>query len=99
MPQLVLPAGAPAGGPMLYAVLLCTMAATALLSRFARPWTGIGGLLFVVSDTLLFMRLGGTLIGGATLHGLLVWYSYFAGQMLIFTGIAFAPTDPDRPAR
>lgn len=93
MPALVMPAGTPlaALAPlMLYSVLLCAMAAAALLSRFGRGWTGIGALLFVVSDTLLIMRLGGDLLGGATAHGLMVWYTYYLGQLLIFTGVATA---------
>jgi hypothetical protein len=36
------------------------------------------------------MRLRGTLIGGATVHGLIVWYSYYLGQLLIFLGVARA---------
>lgn len=88
MPALVMPAGAPIGALMLYSVLLCGMAAAALLSRFAPRWTGLGVLLFVISDTLLIMRMGGSLVGGAGVHGLLVWYSYYLGQALIFVGVA-----------
>ncbi len=90
MPMLVTPAGAPVGALMLYSVLLCGMATAALLSRFAPRWVGLGALLFVVSDTLLIMRLGGSLVGSAAVHGLLVWYSYYLGQFLIFFGIATA---------
>ncbi len=85
MPWLVSPAGAPIGAAMLYSVLLCGMAAALLLSRLPRL-AAIGAALFVVSDTLLVMRLGGALIGPAFVHGLAVWYSYYAGQLLIFTG-------------
>ncbi len=88
MPSLLLPAGAPLAMVTLYAVLLCGMAATALLSRFPRWLTGLGALLFVVSDTLLVMRLGGRVMGGAEAHGLAVWISYYLGQFLIFAGIA-----------
>ncbi len=94
MPVIVIPAGASSGVPvgalMLYSVLLCGMATAALLSRFAPRWTGLGVLLFVISDTLLVMRLGGSLVGGAVVHGLLVWYSYYLGQLLIFVGVASA---------
>jgi hypothetical protein len=88
MPTLVTPAGTPVGAETLYAVLLCGMAAAMLLSRFALPWGAAGALLFVASDTFLIMRLGGTLVGGATVHGLIVWYSYYLGQLLIFGGVA-----------
>jgi uncharacterized membrane protein YhhN len=86
-PSLLLPAGERLL-PTLYALLLCTMAASALASRFPRPLLGLGALLFVVSDTLLIMRLGGHMIGPAFLHGLAVWGSYWAAQALIFAGIA-----------
>jgi uncharacterized membrane protein YhhN len=88
MPTLVTPAGTPVGAETLYAVLLCGMTAAMLLSRFAWPLAAAGALLFVLSDTFLIMRLGGTLIGGATVHGLIVWYSYYLGQLLIFLGVA-----------
>ena len=87
MPRLVSPPGTPVGMVMLYAVLLCGMAAALLLSRFSR-FAVVGALLFVVSDTLIVMRLGGRLVGGEWLHGLLVWLSYYLGQVLIFTGVA-----------
>ncbi len=87
MPWAVSPAGTPVGALMLYSVLLCGMAAALLLSRLPRLAV-IGALLFVVSDTLLIMRLGGALIGPAFVHGLAVWYSYYAGQLLIFLGVS-----------
>jgi uncharacterized membrane protein YhhN len=88
MPWFVLPAGSDIAAVTLYAVLLCTMAAAALLSRYPRRWLVTGALLFVVSDTLLIMRLGERLVGSAALHGALVWYSYYLGQLLIFMGVA-----------
>ena len=87
MPSLVSPPGTPVGGLMLYSVLLCGMAAALLLSRFSRIAVA-GALLFVVSDTLLIMRLGGRLVGGELVHGLLVWFGYYFGQALIFAGVA-----------
>jgi uncharacterized membrane protein YhhN len=87
MPGLISPPGTPVGALMLYSVLLCGMAAALLLSRFSRVAVA-GALLFVASDTLLIMRLGGRQIGGDVLHGALVWYAYYAAQLLIFVGIA-----------
>ncbi|WP_188761966.1 lysoplasmalogenase [Sandarakinorhabdus glacialis] len=87
MPTLVLPAGQPVGALMLYSVLLCGMAAAAWISRFPRRWAAAGALLFVASDTFLVMRMGGTLVGGGFVHGLIVWYSYYLGQLMIFTGV------------
>lgn len=88
MPALVMPAGEPIGALMLYSTLLCGMAAALILSRFARPWAGIGAMLFVISDTFLIMRLGGRLVGGAEVHGLIVWFTYYFGQALIFIGVS-----------
>jgi uncharacterized membrane protein YhhN len=88
MPTLVMPPGAAVGQVTLYSILLCGMAATALLSRFPRQWLALGALFFVISDTLLIMRMGGRLVGGAALHGALVWYFYYLGQLGIFIGVA-----------
>jgi uncharacterized membrane protein YhhN len=87
MPWAVLPGGSDIAAVTLYAVLLCTMAAAALLSRYPRRWLVTGALLFVISDTLLIMRMGERLVGTAALHGALVWYSYYAAQLLIFIGV------------
>ena len=86
MPGLVSPPGTPVGALMLYSVLLCGMAAALLRSRFSRVAV-LGALLFIASDTLLIMRLGGRVVGDATLHGLLVWCGYYFGQLLIFAGV------------
>lgn len=91
MPALVLPAGTPMGALMLYAVLLCGMAAGTLISRFPLALTAAGALLFVVSDTFLVMRLGGRIVGSPVLHGLIVWYTYYLGQFGIFAGIVRTP--------
>jgi uncharacterized membrane protein YhhN len=87
MPWVVLPAGSDIAAMTLYALLLCTMAAAALLSRYPRRWLVTGALLFVISDTLLIMRMGERLVGSEALHGALVWYSYYAAQLLIFAGV------------
>lgn len=86
-PYLLLPAIDAVGAPTLYAVLLCTMAAAAWISGFPRRWTALGALLFVVSDTLLLMRMGGLFIGSEATHGLLLWFAYYLGQLGIFIGI------------
>ncbi len=91
MPALVLPAGMPMGALMLYAVLLCGMAAGTLISRFPLALTAAGALLFVVSDTFLVMRIGGRFVGSPGLHGLIVWYTYYLGQFGIFAGIMRTP--------
>lgn len=70
---------------VLYAVGLGTMAATAWTSRFSRYNVGIGALLFVASDLLIFARLGGVL--DESLTAWFVWPLYYAGQFLIATGV------------
>jgi uncharacterized membrane protein YhhN len=68
----------------LYALALGGMAATAWTSRFSRYHVGIGALLFVASDLLLFARMGGRMEAWADL---LVWPLYYVGQFLICTGV------------
>lgn len=68
-----------------YAAALAAMAATAWLSRFSRYHVGIGALLFVTSDLLIFARLGGEL--PPALAEWFVWPLYYAGQFLICTGV------------
>jgi uncharacterized membrane protein YhhN len=91
MPWAVLPAGSQLAMVTIYALLLCTMAAAAVLSHYPRRWLVGGALLFVASDTLLIMRLGDRLLGSAALHGALVWYSYYLGQLGIFLGVVRGP--------
>jgi uncharacterized membrane protein YhhN len=87
MPPLLTPDRLPVGLTMVYAVLLCGMAASLWLSRFPRL-AALGGLLFVVSDTVLVLRMGGGELLGPMLDSMLVWISYFGGQWLITLGVA-----------
>jgi YhhN family len=68
-----------------YSVLLGSMAASAWSSNFPRYRVGIGAMLFVASDLLLFAREGP--LGGAMIAGFGVWYSYYAGMFIIATGV------------
>jgi uncharacterized membrane protein YhhN len=68
-------------GVAIYAAGLGSMAAFAWTSRFPRYRTGMGAMLFVLSDLILFAR-----IGGFGSWELLVWPTYFAGQALIAWG-------------
>lgn len=79
-------AGAP--GIALYSLGLSTMAASALLSRFPRGQVGLGALMFVVSDLLIFAR--GGLVPATFATGLAVWGLYYLGQLLICLGVSRA---------
>jgi len=69
-----------------YTALLAAMAAMAWTSSFPRYRVGIGAMLFVASDLFLFGREGGILSAMPAIN-LIVWYLYYAGILLIATGI------------
>ncbi|WP_299327867.1 lysoplasmalogenase [Parasphingopyxis sp.] len=69
----------------LYATPLAFMAALAWLSRFSRYLTGIGALLFVISDLLIFARMGP--LANSLIPDLLIWPLYFTGQAMIAIGV------------
>ncbi|MCP5396731.1 MAG: lysoplasmalogenase [Sphingomonadaceae bacterium] len=69
----------------LYGLALGGMASTAWMSRFPRYRVGMGAVLFVISDWLIFSRLGP--IDLAPIPDLLIWPLYYFGQFLICTGV------------
>ncbi|WP_457310336.1 lysoplasmalogenase family protein [Sphingomonas sp. UYAg733] len=77
-----------APGIALYATGLGAMAACAWLSRFPRHIVALGAMLFVISDLLIFSRIGP--LAGSAVPALLVWPTYFAGQALIAWGVVTA---------
>jgi len=79
-------AGAP--GVAVYSLGLALMAATAWTSRFPRFTVGVGALMFLVSDLLIFARMGPLPDNFAV--GLGVWGLYYFGQLLICVGVAGA---------
>ncbi|MDB5422782.1 MAG: lysoplasmalogenase [Phenylobacterium sp.] len=85
-------------GVGVYALGLSLMAATAWVSRFPRRLTGIGALMFLASDLLIFARMGP--LAGAAWLGLAIWSLYFAGQVLIVLGVTrtLARAPADRPS-
>lgn len=68
-----------------YAAIVGAMAASAWVSRFPRYRVGVGAVMFVVSDLVIFAREGGHLPDATTWW--LVWPLYYAGQFLIATGV------------
>lgn len=80
---------APGGGAVqagAYSAFLGVMAALAWTSRFPRYRVGLGAVLFVVSDLLIFSRFGP--LKGSVVPGLLIWPTYFAAQALIAWGVS-----------
>jgi len=76
---------AAAPGIAVYALGLTAMVATAWSSRFPRYRVGIGAVFFMISDLLIFARLG-PLAGGFGV-GLAIWLLYFVGQAMVATGV------------
>lgn len=81
-------AGAP--GVAVYALGLSLMATGAWISRFPRAWVGLGAMMFVASDLLLFARAGP--LHGSGWVGPAIWSLYFGGQALICIGVVRALT-------
>ena len=69
----------------LYAGFLGGMASAAWMSHYPRYRVGTGAVLFVLSDWLIFVRMGP--LDLEPLPTLLIWPLYFAGQVMIATGI------------
>ncbi len=79
---------AAAPGVAFYTLGLSLMAATAWTSRFPRLRVGIGALLFLVSDLVIFAKMGP--LPDIFLTELAVWVPYYGGQLLICVGVAAA---------
>lgn len=69
----------------LYSIGLAAMAASAWISCFSRYRVGIGAVLFVLSDLLIFVREGSLDFG--SLPEVLIWPLYYLGQLMIATGV------------
>lgn len=68
-----------------YAAIVGAMAASAWVSHFPRYRVGIGAVLFVISDLLIFAREGQHVPEALTWWT--IWPLYYAGQFLIATGV------------
>jgi hypothetical protein len=69
----------------IYAAFLGAMASGAWMSHYPRYRVGTGAVLFVLSDWLIFARLGPLDLEPA--NTLLIWPLYYAGQLMIATGV------------
>jgi uncharacterized membrane protein YhhN len=74
-----------AAGVALYALFVAAMAAAAWASRFPRFRTGIGAMMFLASDLLIFARMGP--LEGAFWASVAIWLLYYLGQLLIYLGV------------
>ncbi len=72
-------------GVAFYSLFLAVMAASAWISRFPRFWTGIGAMLFVASDLLIFAQMGP--MADADWINYAIWALYFVGQLMIVLGV------------
>ncbi len=86
---------AAAPGIAFYALGLSLMAATAWASRFSRYQVGLGALMFLDSDLLIFARAGP--LHGQAWANYAVWVLYFAGESLIAFGVSESLAKP-KPA-
>lgn len=68
-----------------YAAILALMSGLAWASAFPRYRVGVGTLLFVASDLVIFARETGRL--DPDIAGWLVWPLYYVGQLMIATGV------------
>ncbi len=69
----------------LYALVVGAMAGSAWTSRFPRYRVGLGAVLFVVSDLIIFAREAGHM--SRDLAEWLIWPMYYSAQFLIVTGV------------
>lgn len=69
----------------IYSAFVAAMAAAAWISRFPRYRTGIGAMMFLASDLIIFGRMGP--LPDSVLTGFCVWGLYYAGQLLITLGV------------
>ncbi|MFM7378760.1 MAG: lysoplasmalogenase family protein [Erythrobacter sp.] len=69
----------------IYSAFLGAMAGAAWMSHYPRYRVGTGAVLFVLSDWLIFARMGPLDLEPA--NTILIWPLYYAGQLMIATGI------------
>lgn len=70
----------------IYSIILAIMAAMAWSSNFPRYRVGTGAILFVISDLLIFARLGP--LASSEITSIAIWYLYYFGVLMIAVGVA-----------
>jgi uncharacterized membrane protein YhhN len=68
-----------------YGLLLGLMAGSGWTSRFSRYRTGLGAVMFVASDLLIFAEMGP--LAGSAMADVAIWALYYGGQLLITLGV------------
>ena len=68
-----------------YSAIVGLLASAAWTSRFPRYRVGLGAVMFVVSDLLIFARVAAVLPDLVT--GWLIWPLYYGAQFLIAVGV------------
>jgi uncharacterized membrane protein YhhN len=68
-----------------YTFFVAGMAASAWTSRFPRYRTGIGAMMFLISDLLIFARM--SFLEETAGVSFAIWSLYFVGQLLIVQGV------------
>lgn len=68
-----------------YGLALGGMACAAWSSSFSRYRVGLGAVMFVLSDLLIFARSGP--LASSPMPDMLIWPTYYFGQLLICTGV------------
>ena len=76
---------------LIYTLFLTGMAASAWASQFPRYQTGLGAMLFVASDLLIFAQMGQAT--PALGMGIAIWALYYSGQLLIALGVLATERD------
>ncbi|MXP14130.1 lysoplasmalogenase [Altererythrobacter confluentis] len=76
---------ADAAAVTVYALALGAMAGLAWTSSFPRYRVGLGAVLFVISDLLIFAQMD--ILAQSPIPAWLIWPTYYAGQFLIATGV------------
>lgn len=72
-------------GVAAYSLFLAVMAAMAWTSSFPRYRVGLGAILFVISDLLIFSGMG--FLQASSIPDWTIWPTYYAGQFLIAIGV------------
>jgi uncharacterized membrane protein YhhN len=75
--------GADATPVLIYATIITLMAITAITARMERPWTALGAILLILSDSAIVID---KFLIPADGMSYFIWPSYYFAHLLIVTG-------------